>query len=347
MREELNSLKIYHSPALDVLNLGNNENFYSDWNTSLITEITEMIKKCSFLNYGPAIHQGLVNRYSQYINVSSDKIMLGPGSESLIPLLFNALTENSTSGKILSPDPDFFRYKEIALVLNRQMLHVPFNEEDNIIEQLIEKANREQVEMIILSNPNNPLGRIYSREDLIRLLENTHCYVVVDEAYAEFCGESLADLIEQGKYPQLVILRTLSKAFGIANLRIGFALAAEKIIQFLIAVQGPFVVSEINANIAGMVLEHTSKVEEQVRLICEERDSFIQYLTSFPHIKVYESHANFVYFIHPENKHIRQKLLKYKIAVSFFEPDAIRLTIGTREQMKYVKLTLGKILSEL
>ena len=210
MREDLKDMKIYRAPTDDILNLGNNENYNGQWNDILAPELTEIIISTSLCKYGPDLQFELLDSYSKYIDVNYQKILCGPGADSLIPLLVNALVDKT----MLSLTPDFFRYDNVARVARIKNIKV-INDE-NCYQNIIEECQKNEVELVILSNPNNPLGTTHSRANLVEILDNTNCFVVIDEAYAEFGDCSIVDLLDN--YPNLIILRTLSKAFCIAGL---------------------------------------------------------------------------------------------------------------------------------
>lgn len=326
MRNDLQGIPRYFAPPEDVVNLANNENYNSRYHTLLENELTEELKNAPFLQYGPAIQERLIKKYSEYTNIPDNQIMSAPGSDSLLAVLISALTTKA----ILVLEQDFFRYKQAAVILSRDVVSVKNNE--NQYQEIIKQCNQEDVELVFLSNPNNPLGIRHDKTELLNILENTDCYVVIDEAYCEYQDESMLDLID--KYDKLIILRTMSKAWGLAGLRVGFALSNPKLIDYLLAIQGPFTLSSLNANIAAKVLERPEIMLEDVSKTLVEKEKLIEFLNNYKTVKVYESRTNFVYIEVENASEIKEQLqINERIAVAGFPNNGLRITVGTKEQM--------------
>ena len=339
MRENLKHMKIYRSPSEGILNLANNENHYSSWNKDLNNEFNDAMGQLRILEYGPDVHYQLVEAYAKYAKVESRQIMVGSGTDSIIPLLIQAISSKT----ILTLETDFFRYSQQAEIINRQNIKV--SNSKNMYDEIIKQVKLNDVELIILSNPNNPLGLVHKKEDLLKILDNVACHVIIDEAYWEFCNETMVSYLE--KYPKLIILRTMSKAWGIANLRIGFALAHSDLINYLMAIQGPFTISCLNANLATEVLKNEAKMKEMVSKILVQRQRLTEFLVSYLNIKVYESKTNFIYFEHEKALEIQQKLMAKKILVGCFPPLGLRITIGNERGNTKLIEALAKILEEV
>jgi len=333
MRENLEKQLAYIPPGPEYLNLATNENFSINHQTIMELTLKEVLKYGKFNQYGQSSHTELREKYAKYINVTPDEILPAPGSESLIAVLLNAFVTDT----LLTFNTDFFRYGEMAYILGKK--HLSVNIEKGIA-GLIETTKTTKINLIMLSNPNNPLGIIHTEENLIQLLEQTDCYVVIDEAYAEYYGKSVTHLLP--KYPKLIILKTMSKGWGLAGLRVGFMIANADIISYVDAVQGPFVLSDLNANIASLVLENEEAMHESVEKMKEIRADFIQFLDDYD-VSVYPSEANFVYIKTSQAQKIAAELLKEKIAITA-RPDGLRITIGTQDQMEILKSNLSQFL---
>lgn len=338
MRKDLKNIPIYQAPPRELLNLAMNENFYFDWENLLSPTFSIVLENVNLNSYGTSSHIELYDAYAEYLKVDPSMLLVGPGSDTLIPLCVFALSDS----QVLTLDRDFFRYPQVSSIAKRENIKIPF--QDNYIEEMISIANTNEIEMIMLSNPNNPLGVAHSRGDIIRLLTETDSYVIVDEAYIEYYGQSVIDLINQ--YPKLVVLRTLSKAFGLAGLRVGFVVACPEIILYLKAVQGPFVLNDMTGKIAAKALDFTDLMKEHVQLTVEQRQMMIDYLEQFEIEKIYPSVTNFIYIEIKNAKEVQQQLLKDGIAVSFFAPNGLRMTISTFDHMERLKSSLNSILQK-
>lgn len=333
MRENLEQLLAYKPPSSDDLNLATNENFSIKYATLMNATLDALMKNSELNQYGQSAHSELKEKYANYIHATPEQILPAPGSESLIAVLLNAFVTDA----VLTFDTDFFRYEEMAYILAKKHVSVEIAKG---IPGLIEATKTAKINLIMLSNPNNPLGIIHPEAQLIKLLDETDCHVVIDEAYGEYYGKSMTHLLD--KYPKLIILKTMSKAWGLAGLRVGFMVANEPLVTYVEAVQGPFVLSDLNANIAALVIEQVEAMRQTVETTKEVRADFMRFLKPYD-VEVCPSEANFVYLKTPQAKQIADELLKAKIAVAA-RVDGLRITIGTFEQMTLVKSHLESLL---
>ncbi len=331
MREDLKNLPVYAAPTqTDLVVLANNENAYVDWRDLLSIDT----HRIDFNHYGKSTHDALRAKYAAYVGLQVANVLPGPGSEALIPLLINALSTES----VLFFSRDFFRYYEIAQVLQRKVLT---SDVALGITGLIATAQATQPEIIMLSNPNNPLSIEFTRADLIRLLDETTAYVVIDEAYAEYGQVSVVDLVDT--YPKLIVLRTLSKAWGLANLRVGFLLANSELRAYLEAVQGAFVLSDVNADLATQALSYDALVVEKINALKATRADFIAFLAR-KGISVNQSASSFVYVNISGSDRVQQELLAVGIQVNTYADQGLRITIGTPAQMTQLQQALEQII---
>ena len=330
MRENLEKLLAYTPPAPEYLNLSTNENFLIKDIELMNLTLEQAMGIHTFRQYGQSAHTELREKYANYIGTSPEEILPAPGSESLIAVLLNAFATNA----VATFDTDFFRYEEMAYILGKKHFSIPISRG---IKGLIDATKNATVNLIILSNPNNPLGIVHSEAMLIELLENTDAYLVIDEAYGEYYGKSVVNLIH--KYPKLMILKTMSKGWGLAGLRVGFMVANASLVQYVAAVQGPFVLSDLNANLAARMLEKEDVMLASVEKTKTIRADFVQFLQNFQ-VEVFPSEANFIYVKTKRAKEIADGLLAEKIAVTP-RADGLRITIGTEEQMEILKQSLA------
>jgi len=333
MREHLEKRLAYTPPGTEYLNLATNENFSLDYDTLMSLTLDQLMEGQPLSQYGQSNHITLREKYAAYLEVNANQVLPAPGSESLIGVLLNAFVTDT----FLTFDTDFFRYGEIGHVLGKRHLMVDIRKG---VTGLIKTAESTRINLVMLSNPNNPLGIVHSEEDLIRLLDQTNCYVVIDEAYGEYYGRSMAHLLP--RYPQLILLRTMSKAWGLAGLRVGFMIGNKDVVSYVNAVQGPFVLSDLNANVAGWMLDEEATMVRAASVTKKVRTDFLYFLKDYD-VMVYPSETNFVYLETPLALTVANELLKEKIAV-MARPDGLRITIGTEKQMNRLKLNLARLL---
>jgi len=333
MRENLEEQLAYTPPTTDYLNLATNENYYINHEALMNLTLNDLMTTSRFNHYGQSDHLELKKKYANYLKISPEQILPAPGSESLIAVLLNAFVTDT----LLTFDTDFFRYAEMAYVLGKNHLSVAV--EKGVV-GLIEAAKSVKINLIMLSNPNNPLGIVHAEESLIELLNQTDCYVVIDEAYSEYCGKTIVHLLH--KYPKLIILKTMSKGWGLAGLRVGFMIGNVDVVSYVNAVQGPFVLSDLNAFVASRVLDNEEAMRTSVEQTKKIRADFMAFLQAYD-VEVYPSEANFVYIKIDQAQKIATELLKEKVAVTA-RPDGLRITIGTKDQMEILKLNLSQLL---
>lgn len=253
------------------------------------------VAKTSLNRYPEPQPKALIDAYATYANVDPDCVLVGRGADEILELVVRAFCDES-DGVLYCP-PTYGMYAISAQTYGAPTKTVPLRADGGLDLPAIE-ANLDGVKAIFVCNPNNPTGAPVAREDIVRLLESAQgkAIVVVDEAYIEFCPErSVADLI--GRYRHLLVARTLSKAFALAGVRCGFALASPPLIALLQKTLAPYPVAGVVAAIAEQALSAKGVAQMQARAaqIVAWRKDFAQALQKTPRVtKVYPSCANFV-----------------------------------------------------
>lgn len=199
----------------------------------------------------------------------------------------------------------------------------------------IEAIERLRPDVVFVCTPNNPTGTVTPRDDVLRIASAAPGLVVVDEAYYEFCGATLAaDLPE---HPNVLLVRTLSKAFRLAGLRIGYGIADPRLLEWMRAVRMPYAQSSVAQAIALVVLRRRDEVLETVPLLVAERDRLLRELRAIADTTVYESGANFVLFRPPDPDGLLEALGAAGIVVRDFRHLAgcegcLRVSVGTPDE---------------
>jgi histidinol-phosphate aminotransferase len=165
------------------------------------------------------------------------------------------------------------------------------------MDTLLREAAVPDTKLVVVCSPNNPTGNTVARAEVEALLNGTEGLVVLDEAYVEFAGNSCIGLVR--KNPRLVVLRTFSKAFGLAGLRVGYLAADPAVVETLLKVKQPFNLNAFSQLAAAAVLDYLSLFEERIRTIVADREELIRALRDLPGVEVFPSEANFILFRTP------------------------------------------------
>jgi histidinol-phosphate aminotransferase len=286
-----------------------------------------------FNRYPDSTHQKIRNQISQLKNISSTQISVGNGSDELIDLIIKIFCEPKKDS-ILMMNPSFAMYGFYATINENSVLKLQLNENFEIQKEDFLKIKKEnQPKIFFLCSPNNPTGN--SIRDIEFYIENFNGIVVVDEAYIEFSDErSAIELIE--KYPNLIVLQTFSKAWGMAGARVGIAYSSEEITQLIYTVKAPYNVNFLSLNLVSESLENISKFQNNVEQIIAERSWLKEEFKTINSIeKVFPTEANFFLIKFKNVETVYQKLLESEILTSkrFPQiPNCIRINVGKREE---------------
>jgi histidinol-phosphate aminotransferase len=230
--------------------------------------------------------------YAAFLGIPTDSVIMSNGSNEMLYTIFMACL--GAGRKALIPQPSFSLYEKIALLLQAEVVTAPMRpglEFD--VDAIIDAAAREKVDFIVLSTPNNPTGMSLSHADVERILDAADAIVLVDEAYIEFSKEESAlDLI--ASYPNLIVLRTMSKALALAGMRIGFAMTNPALMAEITKPKIPFASGRLAEITLIQVLRNYSLVNEAVSYILAERARLSGALTGIGGVHLFESDTNFL-----------------------------------------------------
>jgi histidinol-phosphate aminotransferase len=277
-------------------------------------------------------------------------IFLGNGSDEAIDILFRAFCNPSKDNVIICP-PTYGMYEVSANINNVSILKVPLIAETYEIDTVrVLKAITKNTKLIFVCCPNNPTGNGIKWSSIKKILTNFKSIVVVDEAYINFA--SYDSLIKELKnYPNLVILQTLSKAWGLAGLRVGLAFASEQIIDIFNKIKPPYNINAVSQKLVLDALDKSEQVNKWIKQIILERDKLSNELNKLPFIlKIYPSEANFILVKTTDANDIYNYLISKKIIVRNRSQvtlceNCLRITIGTKEENKKLLNTLKKYTS--
>ena len=284
---------------------------------------------------------------AQQNGVDKNQILLGNGSDEVLDLLFRAFCEPKTDNVITLP-PTYGMYGVLANLNAIENKEILLSENFQPQLEAIMKAVDSNTKMIFLCSPNNPTGNSFSEESVQYLLENFNGLVVIDEAYIDFSDK--ASWIQKiNDYPNLIITQTLSKAYGLAGIRLGICYASAAIIGVLNKIKPPYNVNELTQQRALERLANPTQIKEEISSIIKERELLLKVLNEVSFVtKIYPTEANFI-LIKVDNANQRYDELIAKgivIRNRTTQPlceNTLRLTIGTEEENKKLMAALKSL----
>ncbi|MEG6616155.1 histidinol-phosphate transaminase [Peptococcaceae bacterium 1198_IL3148] len=332
MREDLRTLKPYQPHDYPgTIKLDANENPYP-FPQEALAEISAQLKQLAFPRYPDPMAEALRQDIASYVGVQPEQVLMGNGSDELI---FNLAMAFGSGGKVVIAGPTFSMYRIHSRIAGAEPVEVPRQQDFSINPNVIDMAVKAtSARLVMLCSPNNPTGNGTSLQVLEEVLANTNGVVVVDQAYIEFGGEDCVPLL--AKYPNLVILRTFSKAFGLAGLRIGYLLADETVVNALLRIKQPYNLNSFSQVAGGVALKYLPHFKDQWQKIIADRDQMITSLSQLPSLKVYPTNANFM-LVHTDMDAnvLHRKLLEKNILVRNLGrslPNHLRISVGTTEE---------------
>lgn len=349
IRKNIKDLVAYKvdAPQFEIV-VNANESPY-DFPMQLKRKFCDDICNTDLNRYPEACFPELLEALSNYTGVTQEGIICGSGSDELIAMINQAFVD--PGDVIVSHSPSFAMYDIWATIANARHLMVadlPGHLPD--IEGMIAAACDNQAKILYICNPNNPTGFIFDQDAIIKILDSVPSLVILDEAYIEFFGESNADLLS--KYPRLLILRTLSKAFGLAGIRCGYALGNKALIDILYKVKGPYNLNVLTQKLAVIALKNRAEILRNLEVLKSERLKAMAVLEELPGITVFPSGSNFIFFETPKADTIYEALLKKNILIKCFKesnttPGSIRFSIGKpHENQKILEIIKEVVYNE-
>lgn len=268
-----------------------------------------------------------------------NQIFLGNGSDEAIDLLIRMTCSSNEHNVIICP-PTYGMYEVSASINNISILKVPLTADYQLDTENILRNINNHTKLVFICSPNNPTGNKINRNDIYTILDKfNHGFVIVDEAYIDFSDEP-SFISELEKYPQLIVLQTLSKAYGLASLRLGMAFANMKIIQILNKIKPPYNIGGATQAIVLEALNNDKFLSKSVESIISSKNELISSLAKFNFVKnIVPSHSNFILVKFENADHLFDYLINQKIITrnrSKVElcQDSIRITIGLPDENK-------------
>lgn len=288
-------------------------------------------------NRYPDPYQSKVKEKMAFVKqIAANQIFLGNGSDECIDILFRTFCEPGKDNIIICP-PTYPMYEVGANINDIAIQKAPLLPDYQLNVAHIEQLVNERTKIIWICSPNNPTGNSLDRIDIETILNHFDGIVVVDEAYINFSKQKsfVQSLID---YPNLVVLQTLSKAWGLAGLRLGMCFASPEILGYMNKVKAPYNINIVTQDLALQALEEVGQVNDMIQHLVDMRIALAEVIASMPHvIKVFPSDTNFLFVKIPHARKLYEYLLTEGIIVrdrSSLElcEDSLRITVGNEQE---------------
>ena len=292
-------------------------------------------------------HNDLKTVVSKIKNVNVNQVVFGNGTDEILDLIVRVFC-NPNQDQIITLPPTYGMYDVIAKTNSVENIEIPLKSDFSIDTDKILGLKPSNTKILFLCSPNNPTGNSFDINILSDLIKDFKGIVVIDEAYIDFSSQkSLINLI--GKYENLIITQTMSKAYGMAGIRLGMGFSNEKIISYINKIKPPYNINILTENKALEELKKVSEIKSNVNSILNQREKLIFFLEKLDFVeKIYESDANFI-LVKVDNADLRyNQLLKKGIVVrnrtnQYLCQNCLRITVGTKDENKILIKTLNEL----
>ena len=311
--------------------------------------VKEKISEIAFNRYPDIGTKDLRQMLSDSYKLELDEVLLGNGSSEILAVICR--TFGGSSRPIAFMYPSFSMYETYVMLADSPAIKVPLEKDFSLnIDKLLSLS--QTAKLIILCNPNNPTGNAMSLKDIEKILNAASCPVVVDEAYCEFFGPTAVALL--AKYPNLMVVRTFSKAYGLAAARVGYLLGNAELVAKVGSVMLPYHVNSLSLAAAQTVWQLKNEFTASIEQTIDEREKLFAALKKFKNLMVYPSKANFILFSPLTDSFMKAATLKGALAQrgigirGFSLPEishCLRVTVGTPQENKLFIEALTSILA--
>ena len=330
--------------ALTPVKLDANENPYGP-----SPRVLQAISESEALHtYPDAEQRTLRAALAEYAGLATENIIVGNGSDEVLDMIIRLLLE--PGDRVLSCIPTFGMYKFLTDVAGGQLIELQRTPDYGIDLDAIKAATDERTKLIFLASPNNPTGNSVPRDKVIALLE-MGLYVVIDEAYFEFAGHTVADLVKD--YENLMVVRTFSKWAGLAGVRIGYAIVSPEVCTYLNQIKQPYNIS-VFAQIAALEsLRDRDYLMRNVQALVKERARLFDFLQGLDYLSPVPSEGNYILcnVTRGNGEHVFNLLKQRNIFVRYYDrpnlKNCFRISVGKPEETDRLVDALAEIGLEL
>lgn len=302
-------------------------------NSKIIEEIKDSLDTIDFNRYPNNEQTELLDAYGNVIGLDKDYLLAGNGSDQMLGLVIGTFL---SKGKYLYTfDPDFSMYDYYASCYEADVKKYALNDDGTLdVDAFIE--NGQGASLVLFSRPNNPSGYCLTQEEIKKVVEGfSDIPVVVDEAYIEFSDEESAiSLINQ--YDNLYVTRTLSKAYSVAGIRVGFLISNTKNMADMKRRSVVYAVNSVTMKIATIILKYANEFQLEAKEIAKRRDAIYEQVKDMKKVTFYPSQANFLHGKTDQKERLLQLFQQQNIVIRNYKDDTFRITIGTEEENEKV-----------
>ena len=341
IRKEVSELSLYEVESLlerkldeRVVKLDLNENF------ALARDFMEklLLDACRDIDvraYPPPCGEMAVKAISSFLGFTESEIAVGNGADEILDLLMKVFLKRDS--KVLVVEPTFSMYTYFTQLYGGRKVTVLLKPDFELdVDAILERTDRE-IPLLFICSPNNPTGNQFKKGEIKKVLHEFNGVVVVDEAYVDFAKYSAVDLVRD--FDNLAVLRTFSKAFGLAGLRFGFLVSNKSIVKYVKRVTSPFNMNIVNQRLIVLALKNWNYFKEQIQYSIKEREWLRNTLNKIDGITPYPSETNFLLFKVTKNNLTSSTVTKRLQSKNVLVKDrgvlplltnCIRVTVGTR-----------------
>jgi histidinol-phosphate aminotransferase len=310
--------------------------------------MSKAISQVDARGYPVGIVEELQRTLAEHLETPAESVIPTQGADQGIDLLCQTFLQRYDRALVVGPTYSFYKLR--TAIAEAQCIEVSMNKDLSLPVNKILSQGKDAA-VVFLCSPNNPTGNQFSADDIMRVCEGFSGLVVLDEAYVDFAQRSLVQEVE--RHRNLAVLRTFSKAFGLANLRLGFIIANPEWAPFFLnRAQYPYPVSSVVATIAIQLLREFHLVRAGVESLRNERTWLLEQLRKITDVEALQSQANFILINLPiEARKAHKQLLERGVATKEIGealnlPNCIRVTVGTREMNLVFLQTLNEVLND-
>ncbi|MCZ2394338.1 MAG: histidinol-phosphate transaminase [Chitinophagales bacterium] len=329
LRPHLRNFKAYSSARTeytgkDAIFLDANENPFGSASGELLNR------------YPDPLQSQLKVKIAQLKGIASEQVFIGNGSDEVIDLLFRAFCNPEIDNVIICP-PTYGMYETSAHLNNVHIKEVLLTRDFQLQTEQVIAAIDDHTKMIFICNPNNPTGNLFHDEDIRSIVSSFNGIVVIDEAYIDFSNVS-SWISQLKKYPNIVVMQTLSKAWGMAGIRVGMAFSSQEITKILTSIKPPYNVSALAQQAALKALENEAVKLEMAEVIMKENSRLISVFEKLNYVqKIYPTHANFILLKVDDPNRLYQYLTSHQVVVRNRNTTAlcegcVRISVGTPDE---------------